>query len=91
MVCMMNDQFADIKNFEFLNLVNPNFFSMWKTKIPSGKLDKLMTSYGPLFNTLDLESQLLFIYKDRDFNKESATELLQYIYNLACNIVCQKQ
>ena len=79
----MNDQFADIKNFEFLNLVNPNFFSMWKTKMPSGKLDKLMTSYGPLFNTLDLESQLLFIYKDRDFNKESATELLQYIYNFS--------
>ena len=80
---MMNDRFADINNFEFLDLVNPNFFSMWRTKIPSGKREKLMTSYGPLFNTLDLESQLLFIYRDRDFHKESATELVQYIHNFS--------
>ena len=39
-----------------------------------------MTSYGPLFTFPDLESQLLFIYKDRDFHKENASELLEYIY-----------
>ena len=35
---------------------------------------------GPLFNFPDLEIQLLFIYKDRDFHKENASELLEYIY-----------
>ena len=39
-----------------------------------------MTSYGLLFTFPDLESQLLFIYKDRDFHKESVSELLEYIY-----------
>ena len=41
-----------------------------------------MTSYGPLFTFPDLESQLLFINKDRDFHKENASELLEYIYKL---------
>jgi len=39
-----------------------------------------MTSYGPLFTFPDLESQFLFIYKDKDFHKENASELLAYIY-----------
>jgi len=77
---MLSDRFSDIENFELLDLVNPNFFSMWKNKAPSTKLNKLMTSYGPLVTFPDLESQLLFIYKDRDFQKENAVELLGYIY-----------
>ena len=40
----------------------------------------LSTSYGPLFTFPDLESQLLFVYMDRDFHKENASELLEYIY-----------
>ena len=77
---MLSDRLSDIENFELLDLVNPNFFSMWKNKVPSIKLNKLMTSYGPLVTFPDLESQLLFIYKDRDFQKENASELLEYIY-----------
>ena len=80
MVFMLSDRFSDIENFEFLDLVNPNFFSMWKNKVPSTKRNKVITSYGPLFTFPDLESQLLFIYKDRDFHKENASELLEYIY-----------
>ena len=80
MVFMLSDRFSDIENFEFLDLVDPNFFSMWKNKVPSTNLNKVITSYGPLFTFPDLESQLLFIYKDRDFHKENASELLEYIY-----------
>ena len=82
MVFMLSDRFSDIENFEFLDFVNPNFFSMWKNKVPSAKLNKVITSYGPLFTFPDLESQLLFIYKDRDFHKENASELLEYIYKI---------
>ena len=53
---------------------------MWKNKVPSTKLNKLMSSYGPLFTFPDLEHQLLFIHKDRDFHKENASEFLEYIY-----------
>ena len=77
---MLSDRFSDIEHFECLDLVNPNFFSMWKNKVPSTKRSKVITSYGPLFTFPDLESQLLFIYKDRDFNKENASELLENIY-----------
>ena len=38
-----------------------------------------MTSYGPLSTCPDLKTQLLFIHKDRDFHKENASELLEYI------------
>ena len=68
MVFMLSDRFSDIENFEFLDLVNLSFFSMWKNKVLSTKLNKVITSYGPLFTFPDLESQLLFIYKDRDFH-----------------------
>ena len=80
MVFMLSDRFSDMENFEVLDLVNSNFFSMCKNKVPSTKLNKLMTSYGPLFTFPDLESQLLFIYKNSDFHKKNASELLECIY-----------
>ena len=82
MVFMLSDRFSDIENLEILDLVNPKFFSMWKNKVPSTKLNKMMTSYGPLSTFPDLESQLLCIYKDRDFHKENASELLECIYKV---------
>ena len=63
-------------------MVNPNFFSMWKNKVPSIKINKLMTSYGPLVTFTDLESQLLFIYKERDFHKEKASDLLEWLRHI---------
>ena len=78
---MLTERFADCQNFEFLDLVNPNLFSQWKNKVPAAKLEMLKSKYGPLFNISNLESQLIFIYKDTDFHKESPVALLQFIYN----------
>ena len=83
-IFMLSDRLLDIENLEFLDFANPNFFSMWKNKVPSTTLNTLMTSYGPLFTFPDLESQLLFIYKDKEFHKDSTSELLEYIYK--CNL-----
>eukprot|EP00795_Rhopilema_esculentum_P008629 gene8629-14641_t len=79
-LAMLNDRFADCQSFEFLDLVNPVFFKNWKESVPNSKLLCLKAKYGPLFDMSSLESQLLFIYKDSDFHKESPTELLHYIY-----------
>ena len=37
MIFMLNDRFSNTEYFELLDLVNPNFFSMWKNKVPSTK------------------------------------------------------
>ena len=44
MLFMLSDRFSVDENFEILDLVNPNVFSMWKNKVPSTKLNTLMTS-----------------------------------------------
>ena len=74
-LAMINDRFADCQSFEFLDLVNPVFFKNWKESVPNSSLLCLKDKYEPLFDISSLESQLLFIYKDTDFHKESPTEL----------------
>ena len=77
---MLNDRFADCKDFGFLDLVNPNFFAMWTNKVTADRVQLLNLKYGPLFNMQQLVNQLLFMYKDTDFYKKSPVEVLQYIY-----------
>ena len=43
-------------------------------------LQSLKCKYGPFFHIQSLENQLLFIYNDPDFHKDSPLEILQYIY-----------
>ena len=81
-VGMVNERFSDVESFSFLDLVNPKIFSKWQDKVPADKLQLLIEKYGPLFNIPMLESQLMFVYKDNDFLKETPMELLQYIYDL---------
>ena len=80
----MEERFADFKKFSFLDLVNPKLFPQWKGKVPTDMLVSLKNAYGPLFTFLPFykvfESQLLFLYKDKDFYKESPTEILEYIF-----------
>ena len=74
----MEERFADCKKLLFLDLVNPELFPQWKDKVPSDMLVSLKNAYGPLFDLF--ESQLLFLYKDKNFYKESPTEILEYIF-----------
>ena len=78
---MLAERFSGREDFEFLDLVNPNFFRRYQGKVPANKLKLLSSKYGPLFNISMLESQLVFVYRDPDFQKESAMELLEYIYD----------
>ena len=80
-ITMLSDRFADCESFAFLDLVNPYFFGGWKDKVPQNKLQLLKGKYGSLFDMPTLESQLLFMYKDTDFHKESSMELMHYIYH----------
>ena len=79
-ITMPNDWFAGCTTFEFLDLVNPQFFWHWQNNVPCNKLQLLNDKYGPLFDISTLESQLLFIYKDPDIHKESPVEFLLHIF-----------
>ena len=78
--CMLSERFADCDSFAFLDLVYPYIFKQWRKGVPSDMLQSLKSKYGPLFNIQSLESQLLFIYNDPDFHKDSPLEILHYIY-----------
>ena len=77
---MLSERFADRKNFAFLDLVNPCIFKQWRKGVPPDMLQPLKCKYGPPFHTQSLDNQLLFIYNDTDFHKDSPLEILQYIY-----------
>ena len=43
----------------------------WKNGVPAEKLQLMRQKYGLLFNVSSLESQLKFVYKDKDFLKDN--------------------
>ena len=77
---MLIERFQDRKSFQFVDLINPKLFRTWEGKVPSNKTDLLEQRYGPLFDMPMLQSQLIFLYRDEDFHKESSMELLKYIF-----------
>ena len=79
---MLQEQFLDLEDFAFLDLVNPHCFINWKNGVPAEKLDLLEKIHGPPFKLSLHEQQLLFIHRDSNFHKASSQELLDYINNL---------
>ena len=77
---MLSERFADCKNFAFLDLVNPCIFKQWRKGVLTDMFQSLKCKYGPFFHIQSLENQLLFIYNDPDFHKDSPLQILQYIY-----------
>ena len=77
---MLTERFQDMKQFEFLDLVNPKVFSTWNEVVPPGKTSLLKEMYGALFDVPMLEYQLSFIYNDKDIHKESSNEVLKYMF-----------
>ena len=79
-VGMLTERFQDMKQFEFLDLVNPKVFTTWNGVVPPEKISLLKEMYGTLFDVPMLESQLSFIHNDKDFHKESSSEVLKYMF-----------
>ncbi|CAB3996100.1 zinc finger MYM-type 1-like [Paramuricea clavata] len=75
---MLTEHFHNMDRFRVL--VNPRVFKTWNGEVPSEKLDLLKEMYGDLFDIPMLVSQLCFIYRDKDFHKDSCGELLKYIF-----------
>ena len=79
---MLQERFLDLKDFAFLDLVNPHCFINWKNSVPAEKLELLEKIYSPHIKLSLLEQQLLFIHRDSDFYRASSQELLDYMNNL---------
>ena len=79
-VGMLTERFQDMKQFEFLDLVNPKVCTTWNGVVPPEKISILKEMYGTFFDVPMLESQLSFIYNDKDFHKESSNEVLKYMF-----------
>ena len=65
-----------MKQFEFIDLVNPKVFSTWNGVAPPEKSEKCMEPF--------LISQCFratyFIYNDKDFHKVFSYDVLKYIF-----------
>ena len=83
---MLSESFADCNNFAFLALVNPCVFKQWRNGVPSDRLQSFKCKCGPLFHIKSLKTQLLCIYNDPNFHKNSPLEILQYIYKCGLEI-----
>ena len=81
-VGMIENRFRDVESFSFLDLVNPKIFPQWVDGVPVDKIQQLTEKYGTLFDISNLQSQLAFVYKDKDFHKDNSMELLKYIYKV---------
>jgi hypothetical protein len=79
-VGILTKRFHDSAPFRFLDLVNSMVVKTWNGEVPSKKLDLLKEMYGNLFDIPMLVRQLCFIYRDKDFHKDSCGELLKYIF-----------
>ena len=79
---MLQERFLDLKDFAFVDLVNPHCFINWKNGDPAEKLELLEKINGPLFKRSLIEQQLLFIHRDSDFHKATSQELKDSIQNL---------
>ena len=78
---MLQEQFLDLKDFAFLELVNPHCFINWKNGVPAEYFE-LLERYMVLFlNFLCLNSNFS-LFRDSDFHKAGSQELLDYISNL---------
>ena len=55
---MLQEQFHDIKDFAFLDLVNSHCFINWKNSVPAETLELLEKIYGPHIKLSLLEQQL---------------------------------
>ena len=51
---MLNDRFQDMKQFEFLDLVNLTVFSTWNGIAPPDKFNHLKEMYGRIVNKSNL-------------------------------------
>ena len=77
----LDERFDGIKEFAFLDLVNPIFFPQWQKEFPTEKVQLMNSKYDGLFNVSSLKHELQFIYSDDDFCKDTPMELLQYLYS----------
>ena len=81
-VGMIEKHFHDVDSFSFLDLINPKIFPQWADGVPTDKIQLLTEKYGTLFNIPNLQSQLAFVYKDKDSQKDNSMELLKYIFKV---------
>ena len=79
---MTENNFRDLESFCFLDLVNPKIFPEWANVVPADKVQQLTKKYGTLFNVPNLQSQVAFVDKDKDFYKENSMKLLEYIHKV---------
>lgn len=76
---MTESRFRD-ESFSFLDYVNPKIFQKWANGIPADKIQQLTEKYGPWFNVPNLQSQVAFVDKDKDFHKDNS--MLLYRANM---------
>ena len=81
-VGMIENRFRNVESFSFLDLVNPKIFPQLVDGVPVDKIQQFIEKYGTLFNIPNLQSQLAFVYKDKDFHKDNSVELLKYIHKV---------
>ena len=75
---ILQKQSLDLKDFDFLDLVNLHCLINWK----NSDTYFMERRYDTFFKPSLFEQQLFFVYRDSDYHKANSQELLDYIKNL---------
>ena len=82
-VGMLTERFQDMKQFEFLDLVNPKVFTTWNGVVPPEKISLLKE----ILLVPSLTSQCLrvnfLLFINKDFHKESSNEVLKHMFKFS--------
>uniref|UniRef100_A0A8D8ZI38 HAT C-terminal dimerisation domain-containing protein n=1 Tax=Cacopsylla melanoneura TaxID=428564 RepID=A0A8D8ZI38_9HEMI len=74
----MGERFDNIKDLEFLVLVNSDDFEMFNISFPNDAFNALKKIYGDVFDFGVLKIELEVLYADRDSYKRTLPDLLEY-------------
>jgi hypothetical protein len=80
----MNDRFVSFEKLNFLELLEPTLFKLFKRKFPDKLFESLKNSYSGIFDSSQLKNELKVIYSLPEFQDSNLRELFEYFKNKKC-------
>ena len=74
-------RFSGLQELQFLEILNPHHFLIYKEKFPDENYLSLKKHYSDFFDLPDLKTELSVIYTSSDFEKMFPNQICKYIHD----------
>ena len=79
MVQQMEVRFADLKELQFIELLDSKKFPVFKVHFPDNLLTSLKSSYGSFFKLGNLRSELMSVYRQTEFSNKTVADMMHFL------------